>query len=122
MTGLVTVLGWLLLALTFISSYRLAAFLASDPAADSSSRVYPVLIATTLTIAFTVVADAIIFLVGLAVFVTPVYLLFRDEAVNLPDAASIRTHLQKTREQVTPDWMQRRHEPDDLPDVPHDDQ
>lgn len=126
MNGLVTVLGWLLLALTFISSYRLAAFLATDPAAaDSSSSVYPLLIAATITIAFTVIADAVIFLTGLAVFTAPIYLLFRGEDITIgtPSVATIRAPFQQARDLVKmPDWMQRRHQPDDSPEIPRDDQ
>lgn len=124
MNGLVTVLGWLLLTLTCISSYRLAAFLAADPtASESSSRAYPALIAVTITVAFTVIADAVIFLTGLAVFAVPIYLLFRDEAVSVPrpGIASIRARLTALRDRATvPDRIRKYSRPNDLPDVRRD--
>ena len=87
MDSFVYLLGWLLLGLTFIGSYRLSAYLA--PA--HQSRLYPTLIASTLTIAFLIVVDWIILLTGIAVILLPAVVALQKLGADqyLPDAPDV---------------------------------
>lgn len=89
MNGLITALAWLLIALTFTGSYWVARYLAASEG-NAAATVYPVLIATTITVAFVVVFDFVILLTGLAVILLPGYLLFNPGSRPGPPRVSKR--------------------------------
>lgn len=72
MAEFVQLLGWLLLGLTFIGSFRLARSLNR-----STTRVYPLLIAATLTTIFIITADTIFLLSGILAVTLPIALVIR---------------------------------------------
>ncbi|NUC74740.1 hypothetical protein HTZ84_20985 [Haloterrigena sp. SYSU A558-1] len=77
MNDFVQLLGWLLIGLTFIGSYRLAAYLARP-----RSSLYPLLIATTLTAVFIVIVDVVILVTGLLVITLPTVWILRKLGVH----------------------------------------
>ncbi|QLG62043.1 hypothetical protein [Halorarum salinum] len=103
--GLITLLGTLLIALTFIGSYRLATSLTPTNDAD----LYPALIATTLTLTFIIIVDIILLLTGLLIIILPVLYLRRTPEPGLDlGLEDLTTRIQK---QLT-DWQNRLHHPD----------
>ncbi|PGF14174.1 hypothetical protein CP556_24435 [Natrinema sp. CBA1119] len=70
MNGIIQLVGWLLVALIFIRSFRLSRYLARS----DSAILYPGLIASTITAIFVIIVDVIILITGLLTIIAPVLL------------------------------------------------
>lgn len=106
MSGLITALAWLLIVLTFTGSYRLAHYLAVpvDESASTVTAFYPTLIAATITLAFVVMFDFVILLMGVAIVALPGYLLVNPE--GRPGVPRVRGRLPSVRERLV-EWGHR---------------
>lgn len=103
MSGLITVLAWLLIVLTFTGTYRVSHYLATPTQNSTAAAFYPTLIATTITVAFVVVFDFIILLTGLAAVVLPGYLLANPE--KRPGLPRVSERVTGWRERVGSGWQ-----------------
>lgn len=88
MNVFVQLLGWLLIALTFIGSYRLAAYLARP----TQSVLYPILFAGTITAAFIIVVDTILLVTGLLTIFLPSLWILRKLGVHSYRPITATTH------------------------------